>query len=344
MTSEEKWVNVNGEPQIPRKYFDYLVAVKGPNFQPNPKLFCVICQTANHHSHECRRYRSSKAFWEKVLQDRRCKNCLRLFHRSNTCFNRSLCNVPECKRKDKHSPIVCFARYSIYQYFPKYHKNYGYNASQNHVFEPFYFQPRRQNVKRKFNIKPLPHQSNVPQIVKVDAATQVVNNEDQKPPLTKDVLSKGSQIEKSTVTVSTQTSLTIPPLTDPLKYSSSSTEIKPQPSHGKPTQKIAKENDVNVSDNLHGGSLRGIDAIECSLGDLKINTTSLNKASTQPASIHRYSDDSKDNAGIVKSSKESIQVSQLPNFIRSAVDKYAHTMSKVLEQQPPGFSSFPHWK
>ena len=41
MTSEEKWVNVNGEPQIPRKYFDYLVAVKGSNFQTNPKLFCV---------------------------------------------------------------------------------------------------------------------------------------------------------------------------------------------------------------------------------------------------------------------------------------------------------------
>ena len=162
MTSEEKWVNVNGEPQIPRKYFDYLVAVKGPNFQPNPELFCVVCQTANHHSHECRRYRSSKAFWEKVLQDRRCKNCLRLFHRSNTCFNRSLCNVPECKRKDKHSPIVCSARYSRYQYFPKYHKNYGYNAPQNHVFVPFNYQPRRQNINRKFHIKPLSHQSNVP--------------------------------------------------------------------------------------------------------------------------------------------------------------------------------------
>ena len=89
--------------------------------------------------------------------------------------------------------------------------------------------------------------------------------------------------------------------------------------------------------------MKGIDSIQCSKGDLKINT-SLNKVSRQPSSLHSDGDDSKDNAGISRSSKESIQASSFPNFIRSAVYIYTHTMSKVLEQHPPGFSSFPHWK
>ena len=82
--------------------------------QPNPRLHCIFCDAGNHSSHECWRFKSSTSFWEKVSVDRRCKNCLRLFHKSNRCFDKSFCLLDTCRRSDKHSPIVCHARYVKY--------------------------------------------------------------------------------------------------------------------------------------------------------------------------------------------------------------------------------------
>ena len=87
------------------------------NVQPNPCLYCIFCDRGNHSSHECERFRNSGQFWEKVSLDRRCKNCLRMFHRSNKCYDRSFCVLNGCRRYDKHSPILCHAR------FVKYYRN-----------------------------------------------------------------------------------------------------------------------------------------------------------------------------------------------------------------------------
>ena len=78
-------------------------------YQPNPHFFCVFCQVSEHSSHACVKYSDSHSFWIKILQDRRCKNCLRLFHHSNNCFDKSLCNF-RCNRRDKHSSVLCYVR------------------------------------------------------------------------------------------------------------------------------------------------------------------------------------------------------------------------------------------
>ena len=97
--------------------------------QPNPCLGCVFCYTADHVSHECTRFKNSKGFWMRVLADRRCKNCLRLYHRSDRCFNQSFCHLSDCKRRDKHSVVLCQRRYALH------------HAQYNH-FQPYFHGPR----------------------------------------------------------------------------------------------------------------------------------------------------------------------------------------------------------
>ena len=97
---------------------------KGPsNWQPNPFLYCVFCHTRNHSSHKCNKFNTNTKFWEKILEERRCKNCLRLFHRSNQCYDRTFCNLVGCRRIDKHSEVLCKIRYS---------KNYHLNAEKRY--------------------------------------------------------------------------------------------------------------------------------------------------------------------------------------------------------------------
>ena len=78
----------------------------------NPEFHCVFCNTKRHSSHSCRKFRSNEEFYHEVVKQRRCKNCLRQFHRSDYCFNDSFCTLPHCHRKDKHSPSVCRKRFS----------------------------------------------------------------------------------------------------------------------------------------------------------------------------------------------------------------------------------------
>ena len=87
------------------------VSLKPSYMQPDPCRFCVFCWTSNHSSHQCEKFNNSKCFWNIVLEDRRCKNCLRLFHQSHKCYNRSFCHLVNCSRLDKHSPVLCHARY-----------------------------------------------------------------------------------------------------------------------------------------------------------------------------------------------------------------------------------------
>ena len=113
---------------------------KSPYIQPNPLLFCIFCEVADHFSHECEKFKSSAPFWKKILDDRRCKNCLRLYHRSEKCYNYSFCNVFNCRRKDKHSPVICYLRYV---------KNYSHHVIGGHKrFSPKFYVPYKIGSRR----------------------------------------------------------------------------------------------------------------------------------------------------------------------------------------------------
>ena len=82
------------------------------------RLWCIFCQKSDHNSHFCQRFRSKEEYWEKVLCERRCKNCLRLFHKSDSCYSHSYCRNFGCRRKDKHSPVLCSSNYFYSNSFP----------------------------------------------------------------------------------------------------------------------------------------------------------------------------------------------------------------------------------
>ena len=121
---------------------------KTPYIQPNPLLFCIFCEVADHFSHECEIFKTSQLFWKKILDDRRCKNCLRLYHRSDKCYNHSFCNVFNCRRKDKHSPVICGLRYV---------KNYNQHViyRQKGFFPKFYvpYKIRNRRCQQQINWK-----------------------------------------------------------------------------------------------------------------------------------------------------------------------------------------------
>ena len=83
-----------------------------------PALLCVFCHNYGHISHRCHQFRSKEEYWLKVLSERRCKNCLRSFHKSDTCYYASFCRNFGCRRKDKHSPVLCKSNYFYFNDFP----------------------------------------------------------------------------------------------------------------------------------------------------------------------------------------------------------------------------------
>ena len=85
--------------------------VEPKNGNLNPKYNCVFCTSRGHSSHLCRKYNSNEQFYHQVVEEKRCKNCLRQFHQSNRCLDDSFCAIKSCTRKDKHSPCVCRKRF-----------------------------------------------------------------------------------------------------------------------------------------------------------------------------------------------------------------------------------------
>ena len=103
-------------------------------YQPNPHHFCIFCHVLGHSSHSCKKYRDSHSFWVKVLEERRCKNCLRLFHHSNNCFDKSLCKL-NCKRRDKHSSILCYVRDKLNNC--ENYRDHGSNPTNSYYYDGF---------------------------------------------------------------------------------------------------------------------------------------------------------------------------------------------------------------
>ena len=73
----------------------------------NPKYACVFCCNSTHNSHNCQKFNSSQEFWSVVLTEKRCRNCFRQYHQARSCYDQSFCKIRNCKRKDRHSPVLC---------------------------------------------------------------------------------------------------------------------------------------------------------------------------------------------------------------------------------------------
>ena len=107
------------------------IYVEPKNIFINPKYKCIYCNE-KHSSHFCKKYSRNEAFYDILVKERRCKNCLRQFHTSEKCFDSSICKLPGCLRKDKHSPSVCRHRFPK-RVFPNPYSNSFYPTN----FTPF---------------------------------------------------------------------------------------------------------------------------------------------------------------------------------------------------------------
>ena len=88
----------------------------------DPRRVCVFCDRSGHSSHNCTRFRNSAEFWNIIYQKRLCKNCLRPFHFSHKCYDNSLCFFSMCRRRDKHSPILCKHKNNLIKSYPLYNR------------------------------------------------------------------------------------------------------------------------------------------------------------------------------------------------------------------------------
>ena len=89
----------------------------------NPKYHCVFCQDKRHSSHLCKKFKRNEEFYDVVVKQKRCKNCLKQFHRSEQCYDDKYCAIKSCNRKDKHSPCVCRQRFPKSVWSELYHLN-----------------------------------------------------------------------------------------------------------------------------------------------------------------------------------------------------------------------------
>ena len=77
----------------------------------DPYWHCIFCNDISHSSHVCTKFSDNKQFWTVIYDEQRCKNCFRQFHQSHKCYDSSFCFLRNCRRRDKHSPVVCSHRY-----------------------------------------------------------------------------------------------------------------------------------------------------------------------------------------------------------------------------------------
>ena len=94
--------------------------------QIDPNSYCIFCLDRTHSSHVCTKFSDSKQFWSVIYDDRRCKNCFRQFHMSHRCYDFSFCLHRNCRRRDKHSPILCKHRYETFGFQKPHENNYLY--------------------------------------------------------------------------------------------------------------------------------------------------------------------------------------------------------------------------
>ena len=341
-------------PEVnPEKSFHRLA--KPPYLQPNPLLYCIFCTSANHISHQCHKYKCSKDYWQKVLEDRRCKNCLRLYHQSNKCFNRSFCNVIGCRRTDKHSPVLCHGRYMNNQPFfnSQFQRTFLESHSVPNVSTSFLSRYSSLDIKNdlqsnefsrkmspfhRFRRKPRYKKGSIPSRnynFKEDSLRfPIGSNGGVSNPefVTSGELkstqknSQGLQINVcSVVDASTQTEW------------EESKSSEPKFSQGCQTQKcvstISIQTDIVIPPAIYIPPPPPVDWDD----DVKIQSEVLEVKEDCNVNIPHYENCRVDDKSFVRPSPS------IPNFLRSALDSLV-TELKPKEQKPFGFTSFPHWK
>ena len=293
--------------------------------QPNPCLFCIFCYTADHVSHECTRFKSSKEFWMRVLADRRCKNCLRLYHRSETCYNQSFCHISNCKCRDKHSVVLCQRRYAWHQFqtnpfklnfkssrgrrISVHHDRYRWFYEGTHkspIVKPHYRNDqnginKNQPLKRSTSSPHLQFmeyatvKSQTCQVAQIDASTQTDYSSESRV----QKCSCGTQANASVTSMSMQTDVHIPPAVDIFN------DTPP-----------VIETEINVA--------------------AKIEEEPKNKIQNTNVP-HYYSNKVIDNTAAPSQS--------FPDFLLSTVDSMVSDLKlKAQEKKLRGFAGFPHWR
>ena len=75
------------------------------------RFSCPICETDSHHHSQCKKYQNRDEFWNHIMKNRLCANCLRPGHKWLECFKEHSCKLG-CLRLDKHAPVLCRKFYS----------------------------------------------------------------------------------------------------------------------------------------------------------------------------------------------------------------------------------------
>ena len=242
---------------------------------------------------------------------------------------------------DKHSPVLCGAKYAKYQPCNDYtYSKYWRDASQHYVNVPNLFRHRKNPTGRRPNSNysvrsssfsrvncydaesqcDIHPQSNISLITeKSDASTQTTEELFEELTSSYQNFSQGSQTENSSVTTSIQTDLYIPPFMD----------IPPPP----PIEEVlgVAEIDKEQASETHN-------RVDVSHTDDYVKV--------DPLMVSNIADGVKVKRIRPNDPSNSMSISNLPQFIRGAVYKYTRpssTMSKVPFQNSPGLSSFPHW-
>ena len=102
----------------------------------NPKFFCIFCNSDSHSSHCCHKFNSSQDFWFIILSEKRCKNCFRHHHQAVKCYDNSFCKLKNCRRTDKHSPVLC--KHYFRRLFCEQKSSYGSYTSFQSNFNSFH--------------------------------------------------------------------------------------------------------------------------------------------------------------------------------------------------------------
>ena len=345
--------------------------------QPNPCSYCVFCNTGNHVSHECSRFKNSKMFWKRVLLERRCKNCLRLFHRAEKCYNQSFCHL-DCSRRDKHSSVLCGARYTQYQQRPI-PKSYNHSAKHfatayhnpryrwyrdvkgksfpaysdehfsltNHMIykseKQKYIQSPSVSLNRNYKCNSQSCQTEVCSVSKRDHSTQTEEFDESASSHCKK-FSQGSQTENLAVTTSIQTEIYIPPFMDippppPIEKVLGIAEIDKPVFETHSKANVSHLGDENVKLDKFEKVPANVHYENVPVNVPHHENVPVNTAYEKvPVNIPHYGNSRVDN----KSRTESLSST---SFLRSAVDTLVSELNfKVKEHKPLGFSSFPHWK
>ena len=110
-SEKSKCVNYNGTKQqqcsslVHESSTKFLV-----NYQPPPestvRYLCQFCASNDHDLYSCKLYDNRDLYWQDILKNKWCSNCLKTGHKWRQCYKKRNCKF-SCGRLDKHVPVLC---------------------------------------------------------------------------------------------------------------------------------------------------------------------------------------------------------------------------------------------